>query len=709
MANGTIDFTKTPLTSIYGSNQFNESVMRQRLPKLIFKELQAVQRGEKALSIETAELVANTMKDWAIEKGATHYTHWFQPMTGLTAEKHDSFISPTSEGRVIMEFSGKELIMGEPDASSFPNGGLRATFEARGYTAWDTTSPAFLKEDNTGVTLYIPTAFVSYRGEALDKKVPLLRSMDAVQRQCLRLLRALGNTTSKQVIPTVGPEQEYFLVDKALYDRRPDLLLAGRTLFGTMPAKGQELDDHYFGSIKERVSDFMRELNFELWKLGISAKTQHNEVAPNQFELATIFESANVATDNNQLVMDTLRKVANRHDLVVLLHEKPFAGVNGSGKHNNWSLSTDDGINLLEPGESPHENAQFLLFLCAVIEAVDRYAPLLRASAANTGNEHRLGASEAPPAIISIFLGEQLSEILEAIAENRPAKNSCGDLMEIGYTPLPDLPRDLTDRNRTSPLAFTGNKFEFRMVPSSASIAEANTFMNSAVAEVLSRFADILEKAEAPSSAIGDIVRESYTAHRRVVFNGNGYSEEWLSEAKRRGLPNIVSTANAIAELQKDEHIELFEKHRVMSRSEVESRCDIYLENYSKQLNIEADVMLRMARRSIYPAVNRCAGELADSVEKLLAVDSSLPLQRQKDQIRSLMEKADAFAAAFDRLEEGLEAARSEEDSYRQARLFRQRVFTAMEELRSEGDALERLLPRECWPFPSYEELLFIL
>lgn len=709
MANGTIDFTKTPLSTLYGTNQFNENVMRQRLPKLVFKDLKAVQGGEKALSIETAEVVASAMKDWAIEKGATHYTHWFQPMTGLTAEKHDSFISPTADGKVIMEFSGKELIMGEPDASSFPSGGLRATFEARGYTAWDTTSPAFLKEDKTGVTLYIPTAFVSYRGEALDKKVPLLRSMEAVSKQAIRILRALGNKESKRVHTTVGPEQEYFLVDKKLYDRRPDLLLAGRTLFGSMPAKGQELDDHYFGSIKERVSDFMRELNFELWKLGISAKTQHNEVAPNQFELATIFESANVSTDSNQLVMDTLRKVATRHGLVVLLHEKPFAGVNGSGKHNNWSIATDDGINLLDPGESPHENAQFLLFLSAVIEAVDRYAPLLRVAAANTGNEHRLGANEAPPAIISIFLGEQLQSIMESLALGKKVESREGGTMVIGQTSLPNFPRDLTDRNRTSPFAFTGNKFEFRMVPSSASIAEANTFLNAAVAEVLSEFADTLEKSDKVEKAIEAIVKESYKAHSKVIFNGNGYSDEWLAEAEKRKLPNITTTVEAIEQLITDASIKLFEHHGILSREEVYSRYEIYLENYSKQINIEAEVMLQMACQGIYPAVNRCAGELADSIGKMIHIDPGLPVGRQKGMVKELLEKAEAMAAAADTLREKLLSAQACAECADQARLYRFEVFEAMAILREAGDALERLMPRECWPYPGYEELLFIL
>jgi glutamine synthetase len=517
----TINYAEVRLSDIYGINCFNDTVMKERLPKTVYKELKKVQAGEKELTLEVAEVVANAMKDWAIERGATHFTHWFQPLTGLTASKHDSFISPTAEGTVLMEFSGKELIQGEPDASSFPSGGLRSTFEARGYTAWDTTSPAFLKEDSTGVTLYIPTAFVSYTSEALDKKVPLLRSMQALNIQALRILKLLGNTTSKKVTTTVGPEQEYFLVEKKLCDKRLDLCLAGRTLFGAMSPKGQEMEDHYFGDLKERVSAFMRELNTELWKIGISAKTQHNEVAPNQFELATIYSTSNVAADSNQLVMDAMKKVAERHGLVCLLHEKPFKGVNGSGKHNNWSMATDDGINLLEPGTSPHDNAQFLLFLSAVLKAVDTYAPLLRATIANSGNDHRLGANEAPPAIVSVFLGDQLTSILDKLAKGEVVESKKGVKLEIGVTSLPKLPKDLTDRNRTSPFAFTGNKFEFRMEPSSESISGPNTALNTAVAEVLSQFADILEKAKDVNETIKKIVIDTYKTHKRIIFNGN--------------------------------------------------------------------------------------------------------------------------------------------------------------------------------------------
>jgi glutamine synthetase len=708
------DYREIPLTEIYGIHLFNDNIMRQRLPKSVYQDLKAVQEGDKALSLATAEVVAGAMKDWAIEKGATHYTHWFQPLTELTAEKHDAFISPTADGRVIMEFSGSELIMGEPDASSFPSGGLRATFEARGYTAWDTTSPAFLKEDRTGVTLYIPTAFISYRGEALDKKVPLLRSMEVINRQAMRILRALGNTSSKRVLPSVGAEQEYFLVDKEFFDRRPDLIVTGRTLYGSAPAKGQELNDHYFGSIKERVAGFMRELNHELWKLGISAKTQHNEVAPNQFELATIYTTANVATDNNQLVMESLRKIAARHKLVALLHEKPFKDFNGSGKHNNWSLATDDGINLLQPGDSPHENAQFLLFLSAIIKAVDLYAPLLRMSAANTGNDHRLGGHEAPPAIISIFLGEMLTEVLEKLStsEKVPVRN--GETLEVGVTTLPKLPKHLTDRNRTSPFAFTGNKFEFRMVPSSQSIALANTVLNTTVADVLSGFADRLEtslkKGEDINTTVNEIIRETYRAHRRIIFNGNGYAEEWIAEAEKRGLPNIKSTVEAIGEIVKDSSVELFERHRVYSKEELESRRAIYCEKYSKQIAIEANMMISMGRRSIIPAANRFIRELADTARGIYAVDPQLDISVQKKILSQVIESLKNLEQEISAMEELLIEVRSmEEASFEEAYFYRYRVFEKMQDLRRHGDRLEELLPKNLWPFPSYEEMLLQL
>ncbi|MEM5948337.1 glutamine synthetase III [Spirochaetia bacterium 38H-sp] len=702
------DYTETSVQSIYGSNCFSDSVMRERLPKNIYKEIQAVKAGEKELSLEVAEVVAAAMRDWAIEKGATHYTHWFHPLTGLTAEKHDSFISPTNDGKVLMEFSGKELIKGEPDASSFPSGGLRATFEARGYTAWDVTSPAFLKQDPTGTTLCIPTAFFSYTGHALDKKVPLLRSMDALSKQAIRVLRALGNTNSKRVVTTVGPEQEYFLVDKEYYDQRPDLMLTGRTVFGSMPAKGQEMEDHYFGAIKERVAEFMRELNTELWKVGVSAKTQHNEVAPNQFEIAPIFTTTNVAVDNNQVVMETIKKVARRHGMEALLHEKPFAGVNGSGKHNNWSIATDDGINLLDPGENPESNARFLLFAAAVIEAVDRYALLLRTSAASSGNDHRLGANEAPPAIISIFLGGPLTEIFDSIAEGKAAgKNTNLGKIKLGVTSLPSLPKDLSDRNRTSPFAFTGNKFEFRMLGSSQSIAPPNTYLNTAVAQVLAEFADKLEKASDKNAAIEAIVKESYAKHKRIVFNGNGYSEEWVKEAEKRGLPNVRATVDALPVLIDKETISLFESHNVFSKEELESRYHIYLERYSKQINIEAGVMVSMSRRSILPAVSSYVGSLARDTAALEAIGADNSAQKkQAKAIASLLKEA---YEETEKLETVLAKAQNVEDVFKQAKTYQEEVVSQMNALREKIDNLEKLVDKKAWPFPGYEELLFKL
>lgn len=706
--NEPVNFTETSVPSLYGSNCFSNSVMRERLPKNIFKEILAVQAGEKELSLEVAEVVAASMRDWALEKGATHYTHWFHPLTGLTAEKHDSFIAPTADGKVLMEFSGKELIKGEPDASSFPSGGLRATFEARGYTAWDVTSPAFLKQDPTGTTLCIPTAFFSYYGHALDKKVPLLRSMDALNKQAIRVLRALGNTTSKRVASTVGPEQEYFLVDKSYFDERPDLMLTGRTVFGSMPAKGQELEDHYFGALKERVALFMRELNTELWKVGVSAKTQHNEVAPNQFEIATIFTTANVAVDGNQLVMETIKKVAHRHGMEALLHEKPFAGVNGSGKHNNWSISTDDGVNLLEPGENPESNARFLLFAAAVVEAVDRYALLLRSSAATAGNDHRLGANEAPPAIISVFFGGPLTEIFDSLAEGKPVNKSNGmERIKLGVTSLPTLPKDVSDRNRTSPFAFTGNKFEFRMIGSSQSIAPCNTYLNTAVAQVLSEFADKLEKASDKNAAIEAVIKESYTKHRRVVFNGNGYSEEWVKEAERRGLPNVKATVDVLPVLVQPEIISLFETHKVLSKEEMESRYHIYLERYSKQINIEAGVMISMTRRSIFPAISAYAGSLARDAASLAAIGAvSAPQEKRAKRIAELL--GDVYEET-DKLEKILVEAQEMEDMFIQAKTYREKVVSQMGVLRGKVDTLEKMVDKEAWPFPGYEELLFKL
>ncbi|MEO2601213.1 glutamine synthetase III, partial [Clostridium butyricum] len=603
------------VNEIFGTSVFNDAVMKERLPKATYKALKKTIEEGTSLKPDVADVVASAMKDWAVEKGATHFTHWFQPMTGITAEKHDAFINPTADGKVILEFSGKELIKGEPDASSFPSGGLRATFEARGYTAWDCTSPAFIKDGS----LCIPTAFCSYNGEALDKKTPLLRSMEVLNKQAMRVLRALGNTTSKKVITTVGPEQEYFLIDKKMYDARKDIILTGRTLFGAKPSKGQELEDHYFGVIKPRISAYMKDLDEELWKLGISAKTKHNEVAPGQHELAPIFSTTNIATDNNQLTMEVMKKVADKHGLYCLLHEKPFAGVNGSGKHNNWSMSTDDGMNLLEPGTSPHENKQFLLFLCAVIKAVDEYPDLLRVSAANAGNDHRLGANEAPPAIISIFLGDQLEDVLEQIEKGPATSSKSSSELTIGVNTLPNLPKDATDRNRTSPFAFTGNKFEFRMVPSSASIGCCNYVLNTIVAETLDEVAGRLEKASNVDAEIQAILTEIAKDHKRVIFNGNGYSDEWVEEAARRGLPNIKSTVEASKAMISEKNLAVLEKYGVLSRKEAEARYEIVLENYNKIINIEALTTLEIAKRQILPAAMKYASSLAESINAIKA------------------------------------------------------------------------------------------
>ena len=693
------------LTEVFGANVFNDAAMRERLPKPAYKALKKTIDEGTPLDRDIAEIVANAMKDWAIDKGATHYTHWFQPMTGITAEKHDSFISPTSDGKVIMEFSGKELIKGESDASSFPSGGLRATFEARGYTAWDCTSPAFVKDN----TLYIPTVFCSYNGEVLDKKTPLLRSMEALSKQALRILRLLGNTTVKKVITTVGAEQEYFLIDKKLHDQRKDLIYTGRTLFGAMPPKGQEMDDHYYGAFKERISAFMKELDRELWKLGVSAKTKHNEVAPAQHELAPIFNTANIATDHNQLIMDTLKKVAQRHGLVCLLHEKPFAGLNGSGKHNNWSLSTDDGQNLLDPGRTPHENAQFLIFLCAVIKAVDEYADLLRCAAANAGNDHRLGAHEAPPAIISIFLGEQLTDILEQIENNGGAKSlKQAAPLKIGVTTLPVLPKAATDRNRTSPFAFTGNKFEFRMVPSSASIAGPIFVLNTIVAEELCQIADRLEKAEDLNAEIHAVLREIVKNHKRIIFNGNNYSEEWIEEAKRRGLPNIRSTVEAIKALIDEKNIRVFEKHKVLNRTELYSRYEILLESYIKTINIEALTMIEMTKRDIIPAVIGYITKLADSINtvKATGVNADTSVQAELlQEVSSLLAELKKNLAALEKSTS--EAADFSGDTYKKACMYRDDVFVRMNELRAVADKLETLVDSKMWPFPTYGDLLF--
>ncbi len=697
------------LGSLFGSRSFSNAIMRERLPKSIYAELLEVQAGELELTPAVAEVVASAMRDWAIERGATHFTHWFHPLSGLAAEKHESFIVPTGDGRVIMEFSGKELTKGEPDASSFPSGGLRATFEARGYTAWDVTSPAFLKRAPSGVTLCIPTAFVSYHGHALDKKVPLLRSMDAVSREALRVLRALGDTKTTKVLPTIGPEQEYFLVDRGLYKQRQDLLLAGRTVFGSMPAKGQEMEDHYYGAIEERVGAFMREVNEELWAMGVAAKTQHNEVAPNQFELACLYSTANLAADSNQLVMETISKVAERHGMAALLHEKPFDGVNGSGKHVNWSLATDGGANLLEPGSDPATNARFLLFLTAVIEAVDTRAGLLRASAATAGNDRRLGGHEAPPSVISIFLGEALSGILDAVAEGRPCASPSGGCLEMGISSLPKLPRDLTDRNRTSPFAFTGNKFEFRMVASSQSVATPATVLNSAVAAILATYAGRLEasiaKGEDPHAAMSGIVVESLAAHRRVIFDGNGYSPEWAREAERRGLPRFRSAVDAIPEFASASTVALFSSLGVFTKEEVESRCQIYLERYAKQINIEAGVMVDMARRSIFPAVSQNAARFAREGADLAAIGA--PSAALEIRARRMAELLSELAEATGKLEKALESAQAVEEPLARAKTHRESVVPRMDELRLVGDELELLVDKKAWPFPSYEDLLF--
>ena len=692
------------LENTFASNVFNDAVMRTRLPKNIYKALKKTIDGGLPLDPSVADVVANAMKDWAIEKGATHFTHWFQPLTGITAEKHDSFISPTADGRVILEFSGKELIKGEPDASSFPSGGLRATFEARGYTAWDCTSPAFLKDN----TLYIPTAFCSYTGEALDKKTPLLRSMEALSKQAVRVLQLLGNTTATKVTTTVGPEQEYFIIDKKLYDKRKDLILTGRTLFGAKPPKGQELEDHYFGVIKERISSFMGEVDQELWKLGVLAKTKHNEVAPAQHELAPIFSTTNIATDHNQLVMETLKKVAARHGLVCLLHEKPFAGVNGSGKHNNWSMSTNDGQNLLDPGKTPHENAQFLLFLTAVIQAVDEYAEVLRVAAANPGNDHRLGANEAPPAIISIFLGEQLSDILEQIQNGGATSSKSGGELRIGVTTLPTLPKDSTDRNRTSPFAFTGNKFEFRMVASSASIAGPNTTLNTIVAETLARIADRLEKATDVEAEVQAIIKEIVTNHKRVIFNGNNYSDEWVVEAEERGLPNIKSTVAAIPYLISDKSVKVFEKHNVLSKTELHSHYEIYLEEYIKVINIEALTMLDMAKRQILPAAVKFAGELATSINKIKSATAKASTAAEEKLLVEVSTVLDSFSENIAALEQTVENAEaSGSDALEHAEYYRDVVFTTMAKLRADSDRLETLVDASIWPLPTYADMLF--
>ena len=683
---------KFNVADIFGENVFNDAVMKERLPKNVYKNLKLAIAGVQELNITDADVVANAMKNWAIEKGATHYTHWFQPLTGTTAEKHDSFISaPNENGKVLMEFSGKELIKGEPDASSFPSGGLRATFEARGYTAWDCTSPAFVREGAQGATLCIPTAFCSYTGEALDQKTPLLRSMDAVNEQALRIVRLFGNTTSKKVTPSVGAEQEYFIVDREKYLQRKDLIFSGRTLFGAMPPKGQELDDHYFGSIRERIAAFMKDINEELWKLGVSAKTQHNEVAPAQHELAPVYAQCNIATDNNQLMMEVMKKVAYRHGLVCLLHEKPFAGVNGSGKHNNWSITTDDGINLLEPGKTPHENIQFLLVLGAIMKAVDTHADLLRESASDVGNDHRLGANEAPPAIISMFLGEQLEDVVMQLIDKGDATSSIQKgKLKTGASTLPDLNKDATDRNRTSPFAFTGNKFEFRMVGSSDSIAPANVVLNTIVAESFKEIADQLDGVENFDMAVHDLIKKLFTDHHRIVFNGNGYSDAWIEEAERRGLPKAVK---------------LFESFGVFTEAELKSRAEIKYEAYAKAINIEAKTMIDMAGKQIIPSVISYTTELANSV--LTVKDAGADASVQADLLAEVSGYLKDMKAAYTKLIDVTAKAAAIDDIVAQATYFRDEVKTTMDELRAPADKLEMIVDKEFWPFPSYGDLLF--
>lgn len=692
------------LSEIFGSNVFNDSVMRERLPKATYKALRKTIDEGLPLDLEIAEVVASCMKDWAIEKGATHFTHWFQPMTGITAEKHDSFINPTDDGKVILEFSGKELIKGEADGSSFPSGGLRVTFEARGYTAWDCTSPAFIKCD----TLYIPTAFCSYTGETLDKKTPLLRSMECLSKSAIRVLRLFGNETATRVTATVGPEQEYFLIDKNIYDKRKDLIFTGRTLFGAKAPKGQEMDDHYYGSIKARVSAYMKDLDEELWKLGISAKTEHNEVAPAQHELAPIFSTANIATDHNQLTMELMKSVALKHGLVCLLHEKPFAGVNGSGKHNNWSLSTNDGQNLFDPGKTPHDNAQFLVFLCAVIKAVDEYADLLRLAAGNPGNDHRLGANEAPPAIISIFLGDELTKILEQIACGENCSSSVFTRLKVGVTTLPALPKDSTDRNRTSPFAFTGNKFEFRMVGSSASIASPNFFLNTIVAEVLEQFADRLETAEDLATEINSLIKDVADKNGRVIFNGNGYSEEWVIEAEKRGLPNIKSYVEAVASLVSEKNISVMEKHKVFSKNEMHSRYEISLEKYIKTINIEAMTMLEMSKRQILPSVIKFSTDVAKSINEIKSCGVEADLSANIELLQEVTSLASVLKKEISTLEAKLNKAQElHGNSYDQASYYRNEVFAKMNDLRIVADKLECIVDSKLWPFPTYADILF--
>lgn len=696
------------ITEIFGANVFNDEAMQVYLPKAVFKKLKKTIEDGLELDNDIADSVAHGMKEWAIDRGATHYTHWFQPLTGVTAEKHDSFISAPKNGKVIMEFSAKELTKGESDASSFPSGGLRATFEARGYTAWDCTSPAFLKKDSLGVTLYIPTAFCSYKGEALDKKTPLLRSMQAINTQALRILRLFGNTTSHRVVPSVGAEQEYFIVDRDKYLQRKDLIYTGRTLFGAMPPKGQELEDHYFGSIRERIASYMNDINHELWMLGVPAKTQHNEVAPAQHELAPVYEQVNVAVDHNQVTMETMKKVAGRHGLTCLLNEKPFAGVNGSGKHNNWSLTSDDGINMLNPGDTPHENIQFLLVLACILKAVDRHADLLRESAACVGNDHRLGAHEAPPAIISVFLGDQLEDVIDQLCSVGEATHSIqGSKLRTGVATLPNFETDATDRNRTSPFAFTNNKFEFRMVGSSDSIASPNIVLNTIVAESFKEAADILEAAEDFDEAVHDMIKQLFTNHRRIIFNGNGYSNEWVEEAKKRGLSNLPSMIDAIPALVSESSIKLFESFEVFTRKELESRVEIEYEAYSKAINIEAKAMIDIAGKSIIPAVIRYTTRLADSIIKLKTAMADIEPYAQSSILIDVNEHLKSAKLALENLIKLMDDAGEVVGVDKHARYMREVIVPAMEELRKPVDELEMIVDKDLWPMPSYGDLLF--
>ena len=691
------------IPNLFGSLVFNDNVMKARLPKETYKALKNCIKAGKSLDLDVANVVANAMKDWAIEKGATHFTHWFQPMTGVTAEKHDSFIYPDKDGNIIMEFSGKELIKGEPDASSFPSGGLRATFEARGYTAWDPTSYAFIKDG----TLCIPTAFCSYSGEALDKKTPVLRSMQALNKQALRILKLFGKTNIKKVITTVGPEQEYFLVDKEMYEKRPDLVFCGRTLFGARSPKGQELEDHYFGTITPRVSAYMKELDEELWKLSVLAKTKHNEVAPAQHELAPIFATTNIATDHNQLTMELMKSIANKHGLACLLHEKPFAGVNGSGKHNNWSISTDTGVNLLEPGDTPSENAQFLLFLTSIIKAVDDYQDLLRVSVASAGNDHRLGANEAPPAIVSIFLGDELTEILKSIENDTSYICKEKSPMEIGVRVLPKFFKDTTDRNRTSPFAFTGNKFEFRMLGSAFSIAGANIVLNTIVAEELSQFADILENSSNFDEDLNTLIKNTIKSHNKIIFNGNNYSNDWVKEAEKRGLLNLKTTPDALPSFVNSKNVELFTKHHVLSETELYSRYEILLDNYSKTIHIEALTMIDLAKKEIIPAILGYQGEIAEIANNKKKLSSSIQCCLEENILNKISTLGNSLYSKLEDLEKSVLDAKLHTEALDLAKYYRESVFMNMQQLRAVVDELETLVSKKYWTLPSYGELLF--